>query len=272
MMNKKTMIGNAIKHIFLIIMSFLCVFPFYWMLVGMTNTSAEIVMGKLTFGTHLIENVKNAFAYTDLLRAFGNSLFLAVIITGVGLIICSIAGYAFVVFQSRAREILFTALIASMMVPFAAKIIPMFRQFSKMGLLNNYLAIILPAIGSPFLIFFFKQNTYSFPKETIEAARVDGLTEYQIFFRIFMPMMKSTYAAAGIFMFMASWNNYMWPLISLQSSEKFTLPLAVANLASGFTPDYGMTLVGVVLSTLPTIVVFFALQKAFVEGMVGSVK
>lgn len=271
-MNKKTMIGNAIKHIFLIIMSFLCVFPFYWMLVGMTNTSAEIVMGKLTFGTHLIENVKNAFAYTDLLRVFGNSLFLAVIITGVGLIICSIAGYAFVVFQSRAREILFTALIASMMVPFAAKIIPMFRQFSKMGLLNNYLAIILPAIGSPFLIFFFKQNTYSFPKETIEAARVDGLTEYQIFFRIFMPMMKSTYAAAGIFMFMASWNNYMWPLISLQSSEKFTLPLAVANLASGFTPDYGMTLVGVVLSTLPTIVVFFALQKAFVEGMVGSVK
>lgn len=167
---------------------------------------------------------------------------------------------------------MFTALIASMMVPFAAKIIPMFRQFSKMGLLNNYLAIILPAIGSPFLIFFFKQNTYSFPKETIEAARVDGLTEYQIFFRIFMPMMKSTYAAAGIFMFMASWNNYMWPLISLQSSEKFTLPLAVANLASGFTPDYGMTLVGVVLSTLPTIVVFFALQKAFVEGMVGSVK
>lgn len=272
MMSKRTTIGKVLKHTFLILISLLCVFPFYWMIVGMTNTSADIVMGKLTFGTHLIENIKNAFAYTDLLRAFLNSALLAVIITGVGLLICSIAGYAFVVFPSKAREILFTALIASMMVPFAAKIIPMFRMFSKMGLLNNYLAIILPAIGSPFLIFFFKQNSYAFPKDTLEAARVDGLNEYQIFIRIFMPMMKSTYAAAGIFMFMASWNNYMWPLIALQSSEKFTLPLAVANLSSGFTPDYGMTLVGVVISTLPTVIVFFTLQKAFVEGMVGSVK
>ena len=129
-----------------------------------------------------------------------------------------------------------------------------------------------PAIGSPFLIFFFKQNAYSFPKDTLEAARMDGLNEYQIFFKIFMPMMKSTYAAAGIFMFMASWNNYMWPLIALQSDTKFTLPLVVANLASGFTPDYGMTMVGIVLSTLPTIIVFFTLQKSFVEGMTGSVK
>lgn len=150
--------------------------------------------GKLTFGNKLVENITNAFNYSNLWKAFGNSLFLAVIVTGVGLLICSIAGYAFVVFPSRGKEILFLALIASMMVPFAAKIIPMFRMFSKMGLLNNYLAIILPAIGSPFLIFFFKQNAYSFPKDTLEAARMDGLNEYQIFFKIFMPMMKSTYA------------------------------------------------------------------------------
>ena len=244
MMNKKHLIGEGFKHVFLMTLSLLCVFPFYWMIVGMTNSSADITMGKLTFGNKLAENVTNAFNYSNLWRAFGNSLLLAVIVTGIGLLICSIAGYAFVVFPSRGKEILFLALIASMMVPFAAKIIPMFRMFSKMGLLNNYLAIILPAIGSPFLIFF----------------------------KIFMPMMKSTYAAAGIFMFMASWNNYMWPLIALQSDTKFTLPLVVANLASGFTPDYGMTMVGIVLSTLPTIIVFFTLQKSFVEGMTGSVK
>ena len=272
MMNKKHLIGEGFKHVFLMTLSLLCVFPFYWMIVGMTNSSADITMGKLTFGNKLAENVTNAFNYSNLWRAFGNSLLLAVIVTGIGLLICSIAGYAFVVFPSRGKEILFLALIASMMVPFAAKIIPMFRMFSKMGLLNNYLAIILPAIGSPFLIFFFKQNAYSFPKDTLEAARMDGLNEYQIFFKIFMPMMKSTYAAAGILMFMASWNNYMWPLIALQSDTKFTLPLVVANLASGFTPDYGMTMVGIVLSTLPTIIVFFTLQKSFVEGMTGSVK
>lgn len=101
---------------------------------------------------------------------------------------------------------------------------------------------------------------------------MDGCSEYQIFARIYAPMMKSTYAAAGIFAFMASWNNYMWPLIALQSNSKFTLPLTVANLAADFNPDYGMIMVGIVMSTIPTVIVFFCLQKAFVEGMAGSVK
>lgn len=265
-------IGSTLKHVFLIIASFISIFPFYWMIVSATNKSKDITMGKLSFGSALAENVTNAFSHGNMWKAFGNSLFLAVVITALSLLICSIAGYAFVIYPSRGKEILFMALIASMMVPFAAKIIPMFRMFSKLGLLNSFWAIILPAIGTPFLIFFFKQNTHSFPTETIEAARVDGLSEYGIFFRIYMPMMKSTYAAAGIFAFMASWNNYMWPLIALQSESKYTLPLTVSNLANGFTPDYGMVMVGIVFSTLPTVLVFFLLQKAFVEGMVGSVK
>lgn len=265
-------IGSTLKHVFLIIASFISIFPFYWMIVSATNKPKDITMGKLSFGSALTENVTNAFSHGNMWRAFGNSLFLAVVITVLSLLICSIAGYAFVIYPSRGKEILFMALIASMMVPFAAKIIPMFRMFSKLGLLNSFWAIILPAVGTPFLIFFFKQNTHSFPTETIEAARVDGLSEYGIFFRIYMPMMKSTYAAAGIFAFMASWNNYMWPLIALQSESKYTLPLTVSNLANGFTPDYGMVMVGIVFSTLPTVLVFFLLQKAFVEGMVGSVK
>ncbi|NSD46179.1 carbohydrate ABC transporter permease [Mediterraneibacter gnavus] len=154
--------------------------------------------------------------------------------------------------------------------------------------IDNVISIIISILGSSVITlilstfifqplqdkkkYVFKQNTHAFPVETIQAARVDGLGEYGIFFRIYMPMMKSTYAAAGIFAFMASWNNYMWPLIALQSNDKFTLPLAVSNLAAGFTPDYGMVMVGIIISTIPTILVFFLLQKAFVEGMVGSVK
>jgi lactose/L-arabinose transport system permease protein len=264
--------GYAFKNLFLIMVSFISIFPFFWMLVGATNDSKDITMGKLTFGSSLVKNVTNAFAHANLWRAFLNSMELAIIITLLSLLFCSIAGYAFVIYPTKGKSILFLILIASMMVPFAAKIIPMFRMFSQMKLLNNYLAIILPAIGAPFLIFFFKQNTHAFPLETIQAARVDGLNEYQIFFQIFMPMMKSTYAAAGIFAFMASWNNYMWPLIALQSNDKFTLPLMVSNLAADFSPDYGMIMVGIIISTLPTILVFFMLQKAFVEGMVGSVK
>lgn len=265
-------IRNLGKHIFLILFSFICIFPFYWMIVSATNESKDITMGKLSFGSALMKNISNAFANTDIVHAFLNSAFLAIVITVLSLLICSVAGYAFVIYSDKSKNILFMALIASMMVPFAAKIIPMFRMFSNLGLLNSFSAIILPAIGTPFLVFFFKQNTHAFPVETIQAARVDGLGEYGIFFRIYMPMMKSIYAAAGIFAFMASWNNYMWPLIALQSNDKFTLPLAVSNLAAGFTPDYGMVMVGIIISTIPTILVFFLLQKAFVEGMVGSVK
>lgn len=260
------------KHLFLVLVSFVSIFPFYWMIVSATNTSKDITMGKLGFGRALFQNVTNAFQSADLFGAFKNSVILAIVIVGVSLLICSLAGYAFVIFPGKGKDILFMVLIASMMVPFAAKIIPMFRMFSNMKLLNTYWAIILPAIGAPFLIFFFKQNTHAFPLETIQAARVDGLSEIQIFFRIYMPMMKSTFAAAGIFAFMGSWNNYMWPLIALQSNSKFTLPLAVSNLAAGFTPDYGMVMVGIIMSTLPSVLVFFLLQKAFVEGMVGSVK
>lgn len=262
----------TIKHVFLIIASFLSIFPFYWMIVSATNDSKDITMGKLSFGHSLVKNVTNAFQNANIWGALKNSAILAIVVVALSLVICSLAGYAFVIYPSKGKNILFMALVASMMVPFAAKIIPMFRMFSGMGLLNNYWSIILPALGAPFLVFFFKQNSHAFPLETIQAARVDGLNEWGIFVRIYMPMMKSTYAAAGIFSFMACWNNYMWPLIALQSEDKYTLPLAVSNLAAGFTPDYGMVMVGIIISTLPTVLIFFLLQKAFVEGMVGSVK
>ena len=153
MMNKKHLIGEGFKHVFLMTLSLLCVFPFYWMIVGMTNSSADITMGKLTFGNKLAENVTNAFNYSNLWRAFGNSLLLAVIVTGIGLLICSIAGYAFVVFPSRGKEI-FSCADRIHDGTFCSKdYFPMFRMFSKMGLLNNYLAIILPAIGSPIFDF-----------------------------------------------------------------------------------------------------------------------
>lgn len=271
-MNRRNRIRYGAKHFLMILLSFLSVFPFFWMIVSMTNTSVDISKGKLTFGAYLMENIRNALSSANIGRAFMNSAVLSVTITVLSVLICSMAGYAFVVYKRRATEVVFMVLIASMMVPFAAKLIPLYRIFANWGLVNNYLAIILPAVGAPFLVFFFKQNSESFPSETIQAARVDGCSEFGIFFRIFIPMMRSTYAAAAIFSFMAAWNNYMWPLAVLQTESKYTLPLMVSNLARGFSPDYGQVMVGIVISTIPTIVIFFALQKSFVEGILGSVK
>ena len=158
--------------------------------------------------------------------------------------------------------------------------IPLFQLFGNFNTIpilswigiNTPGSVIIIAIATAFLIFFFRQNTQTFPKDMVEAARLDGLGEFGIFTKIFIPTMKSTYAAAIIVTFMTSWNNYMWPLISLQSPEKKTLPLILSALGSSYTPDYGMMMVAVVIATIPTALIFFLMQKNFVQGMTGSVK
>lgn len=132
--------------------------------------------------------------------------------------------------------------------------------------------MILPTVCTAFLMFFFRQNIKSFPKELIEAARIDGLNELDIFFRVCMPSAKNTYAAAAIITFMSSWNNYLWPLVALQSPDKRTVPLVLSAMGASYTPDYGMMMCGIVIATLPTALIFFLLQKQFVQGMVGSIK
>jgi lactose/L-arabinose transport system permease protein len=167
-----------------------------------------------------------------------------------------------------------------MMVPFAALMVPLFRLFSKFNgipvlkwiSLNTSGSVVVISVATAFLIFFFRQNTASFPKDLIEAARLDGLSEYGIFFRIYMPSMKATYAAAIVVTFMSSWNSYLWPLIALQSEEKRTLPLIISAMGSSYTPDYGMIMTAIVISTIPTALIFFFMQKQFVAGMTGSVK
>jgi len=132
--------------------------------------------------------------------------------------------------------------------------------------------VLLPTIGSAFIIFYFRQSTKAFPSELRDAAKVDGLKEWQIFLFIYVPVMRSTYAAAFIIIFMTAWNNYLWPLIVLQSNDEKTITLVISSLASAYYPDFGVVMVGTVLATLPTLVVFFLMQRQFVQGMLGSVK
>ena len=137
---------------------------------------------------------------------------------------------------------------------------------------TRFAAVILPTVASIFIIFYFRQATKAFPSELRDAARVDGLKEWQIFLFIYVPVMRSTYAAATIIVFMLNWNNYLWPLIVLQTNDKKTVTLVVSALLSAYVPDYGATLFATVLATLPTLVIFFVLQRQFVEGLTGGVK
>jgi lactose/L-arabinose transport system permease protein len=252
--------------------AFLSVFPFLWMLLGATNTNADIVHGRMTPGSNLATNVGRLLAQINLPLVFWNSFKIAIVSTVLTLLVSSLAGYGFEIFRSRMRERIYKALLLTMMVPFAALMIPLFILISRAGLINTHLAVILPTISSAFIIFYFRQCTTAFPRDLRDAAKIDGLSEWQIFFLIYVPVMRSTYAAALIIVFMTAWNSYLWPLIVLQSNEMKTIVLVISSLASAYTPDFGVVMVATSLATFPTLVVFFAMQKQFVQGMLGSVK
>lgn len=280
-MSKEKKILRIFQYIVLCVVSFISIFPFFWMIIAATNKSVDVTRGKLIPGTYLFNNLSNLLN-SDLhyMNAFKNSLFIAVITTLIAMLVSSGAGYAFEVYKNREREMVFQFILLSMMVPFAALMVPLFRLFSKfknIGILKEISldtpgAVIIVAIATAFLIFFFRQNTKTFPKELMEAARIDGLGELGIFLKIYMPTMRSAYAAAVVVTFMTSWNNYMWPLIALQSPDKRTLPIVISALGSSYTPDYGMIMTAVVIATIPTAFIFFLMQKQFVAGMTGSVK
>lgn len=263
---------NAISYIVLAIASLLSVFPLYYMISGATNKSIDIVRGRLIPGTYLMENFKSLTTNQNLGLAMFNSFRNAIIITILTLLICSIAGYGFEIYHDKGKDLLMSILLLAMMLPFVALMIPLFTMFSKMGLVNSWMALVLPSISTPFMIMLFRQASRSFPVDIIEASRLEGMSEISIFFRMYVPVMKSTYGAAMTVTFMNAWNNYLWPKVILQNNESITMPMLVANLKSGYSVDYGMLMLGVLICTLPTAVIFFCLQKSFSNGLTGAVK
>lgn len=260
------------SYIFLIIVSFISVFPLYWMFTAATNTTVDVARGKITFGTHAAENFQNLLAQQDLWGALGNSFLYAIVQTVVALLICSLAGFGFELYHDRNKDRVFSVLLLAMMVPQVATMIPLFKMMSRMGFLNTVWAFILPSISTPFLIMMFRQNSRNFPIDVMEAARIDGLNEFKIFFQMYMPIQKSTYAAAAVITFMNAWNAYLWPKVVMSDNRAQTMPMLIANLAAGYSIDYGVLMMGVLFCSIPTMVVFFVLQKQFAEGITGAVK
>ncbi len=259
-------------YIFLIIVAFLSVFPFYWMISAATNTSFEVANGKLTIGAHFIENFQNLVNGNNLWRAMGNSFLYSILQTVLAILICSLAGFGFELYHDKKKDFLFSVILLAMMIPQVATMIPLFRLLSSAKLLNSAVGFILPSLSTPFLIMMFRQNSRNFPVDVMEAARIDGLSEIGIFVRMYMPMMKATYAAAAVITFMNAWNAYLWPKVIMTQPEAQTMPMLIANLSGGYTTDYGVLMVGVLFCSIPTMIVFFILQKQFAEGITGAVK
>jgi lactose/L-arabinose transport system permease protein len=259
-------------YAFLSVFALFSIFPLYFMLVSATNTTKDVLGSRLIPGSHLFENFSALFAAQDVGAAMLSSALIAIGTTVLALAVCSVAGYGFEVYHSRGKDVIMAIIMLAMMIPFAAVMIPLFRLFANAGMVNSLFAVIIPAISTPLLILLFRQASRSFPHEIIEAARIDGLHELSIFIRIYAPTMKSTFAAAAVITFMMSWNNFLWPRVILLDNAVQTMPMLIANLTAGYVTDYGVLMLAVLLTSLPTIIVFLVLQRAFAHGITGAIK
>ena len=227
----------------------------------------SIVWDKLT------SNYRNLWKTVPYNRYFINSVFIATASTLLTLFFCSLGGYAFAKYQFRGQKILFGILLASMMVPFQVLLVPLFGLMYDMGWLNSYKAIIIPFSVGAFGVFLMRQFIVTIPSELIDAARIDGCSEFGIYYRIVLPIIKPALGALTIYSFLASWNGYLWPLIILRDEAKYTLPIGLANLVGIYRQDYGMLMAGTLLSLMPIVILFLAMQREFVQGStLGGVK
>ena len=218
-------------------------------------------------------NYRNLWKTVPYNRYFINSIFIATASTLLTLFFCSLGGYAFAKYQFRGQKILFGILLASMMVPFQVLLVPLFGLMYDIGWLNSYKAIIIPFSVGAFGVFLMRQFIVTIPSELLDAARIDGCSEFGIYYRIVLPIIKPALGALTIYSFLGSWNGYLWPLIILRDEVKYTLPIGLANLVGIYRQDYGMLMAGTLLSLMPIVILFLAMQREFVQGItLGSVK
>jgi arabinosaccharide transport system permease protein len=221
-----------------------------------------------------LENYKYLFTGDhQYFQWFGNSILLTAVQTVLTLFISAWVAYGFAFYDFKGKNFLFVCVLIVMMIPFEILMLPMYREIVAMKLINNYLGIMLPYLAHPIAIFFFRQYLRSIPKEIVDSGRIDGCSEYGIFLRLILPLMNSAFAAMAIFIGMTTWNNYLWPLLVLSDSKKFTLPIGLTSLMSPYGNNYTLLISGAVMSVVPIVVLFFSAQKFFIEGMsTGSVK
>jgi lactose/L-arabinose transport system permease protein len=250
----------------------LSIAPFYWMLVGSTLPSGEIfrLPPRLLPGDYLAKNLQSLNESLGFAKIFWNSLFIALVYTLISTLISSMAGYAFAKFKFKGRNFFFFIILCTLMIPSQVTLIPLFEMMVTFNWLNTYQAIILPTLASPFAIYLMRQNMKSVPDSIIEASRVDGAGELKIFFTVILPVTRPAMAAVAIFLFMSQWNSLLWPLITLNSEEMFTLPVALSSLIGMARIDYGQLMLGTALSTVPIMVFFLLLQKHFISGILGG--
>lgn len=259
----------------LIVIAVISLTPLFWMVsaslmpTGQANSfPPPFLPQRVTF-----EHYVSLFTRLNLLRYLINSVFLAASVTLISLIINSMAGYAFAKFRFRGRDPIFKFLISSLVIPAQVTMLPLFLMLNTMGLINTYLGVIIPGMASIFGIFLIRQFALSIPDSLIEAARIDGASDFRIYWSLILPFCKPILITLSIFTFMGTWNDFLWPLIIMTDDSMYTLPVALANLSLEHVQDTELMMAGSVITVLPVLVLFVSLQRYYLSGiMAGALK
>jgi alpha-1,4-digalacturonate transport system permease protein len=264
--------NKFLKYTLLLIVSFVFLFPILWVLLSSFKPQSELFTYPLTILPHrpTLENYVNAFASGDFITYYKNSLFVSVVATLITITINVMAGYALSKFWFRGRDLIFYVMVGTLMIPLQAIMIPIFILLKNLGLLNSLWGIIIPPAATPTGVFLARQYLQTIPDSFIEAARIDGAGEFKIFTMIIVPLAKPIIATIAIFSFMWRWNDFLWPFIVVSANKKMTLELALANFVGQFQINWGNLLAMTVVTMIPMIIVFLALQKYFVKGLTAG--
>ena len=262
------MLGKAIPHAVLIFFSLLAIMPFSWLVMASFKNYKELVSSKLFFPqVWTLANYEEILLRVNFISSFKNSVISAVSVTSVAVFTSAAAGFVFAKYRFPGKERLFTILLATMMVPFTVVLVPLYLTISDIGLMNTLAGIIVTGFWSTFGIFMMRQFMETIPSALLDAARIDGASEWRIFITIIIPMSTSPMAALAIFVFLGNWDSFLWPLVVLNSPEKQTIPLVLAGMRSLYWTRYEIWSAGSMLTVVPVMVVYAFASKYFIEGM-----
>ena len=267
---------EMLPRFILFVFCFVFIMPFYWMIITSLKSNEELQMIPPTIWPlrPLFEHYAEAVNFIPFFLYMGNSI-IVLIFTVIGAIISnSLIAYGFSRISWKGRETVFTVVIATMFIPFPVVMVALFDIFAKVRMINTFAPLILPAyFGSAFNIFMMRQFLLTIPKEISSAGLIDGANEFQIFYKLILPLMKPVIAVVGIFTALASWNDFLGPLIYLQNQYLYTLPIGLQFFRSQYNVEYSLLMAASTLVVLPVVVIFFCFQRFFVQGItIGAVK
>lgn len=246
-------------------------FPFLWMVLSSVKTAEEIIAVPIVWFSHEPQwkNYVDIWSVIPLDRLYMNSIIVTVLITLGILVTSSMAGFAMAKYRFRGKETLFMLMLSTMMIPFFVLFIPLFFIVKEFGWTNSYAGLIIPNVVTAFGIFLIRQFTGGIPDEMLQAARIDGASEWRIYWRIILPLQKQALAALGIFAFVYHWDSFLWPLVVITDEDYNTLPLGLNSLRNAYSSQANMNMLmtGSTLAVIPSLIVFVALQRYFVKGI-----